>query len=140
MNRSPYSESFTLAHEQITAYGSIQGAGAAAPTIPSTTFSATSSIGWQAVTDNFVSAVAGDITRSGVGVYTIKFKDNIPTIMDITANVWGTDGKWSQNTDYNPTTRVLSLKIFAAGGAAADLATTDFVKFTITGRLSVPPT
>lgn len=135
MNRSPYSESFTLAREQITAYGSVQGAGAAAPVIPTTVFSATSSIGWQSVLDNFVSGVAGDIARSGVGLYTVKFKENIPVILDITVNVWGPNGNYATNTDYNPTTRILSFKTFQPNGTAADIAATDFVKFTITGKL-----
>lgn len=137
MNRVPYSESFTISREVITAFGAVQGAGAAAPTIPSTTFSATSSLNWMSVINNFVSAVAGDITRSGVGIYTVKFKDNIPVIFDVTVNVWGTTGLWSQNTDYNATTRVLTFNVRASGGALADMTTSDFAKFTITGSLAV---
>jgi hypothetical protein len=139
MNRSPYAESFQMSPEVVTFFGSVQGAGAAIPVIPTTTQSTTSSIQPMTAANNYVSGTSGDITRSGVGVYTLKLKDSIPVILDIAPNIWGTDGKWCQITDYNPTTRIVSLKVFAAAGAAADLASTDNLKLTITGQLSVFP-
>ncbi len=136
MNRSPY-PSGCMSYDTITFFGSVQGAGAAAPTIPTTTLSKTSSIQPMKAEDNFVSAVAGDIVRSGAGVYTIKLKDSIPVVLDIQPNVWGTDGKWAQLTDYDPSTRIISIKSYNAAGAATDLATTDNLKLTIIGRQGV---
>lgn len=135
MNRSPEAFAYAMSRNMLTFFGSVQGAGAAAPVIPTTTLSPTSSIQPMKAEDNFVSPVAGDITRSGVGVYTIKLKDGIPYVLDIGCPVWGTDGKYAQITDYNPTTRVISVKTFSAGGAAADLAATDNLKLAIVGRM-----
>lgn len=135
MYRSP-NPVFGMPRELVIFFGSVQGAGAAAPTIPTTVFSSTSSILYMAAEDNFVSGVAGDIVRSGAGVYTIKLKDGIPIVFDIVPMIWGTDGKWAQMTDYNPSTRILTVKTFNAAGAAADIATTDTLKLTILGRLS----
>jgi hypothetical protein len=137
MNRSPEPIGFTMHRDQLTFYASVQGAGAAAPVIPTTTLSATSSIQPMMAADNFASPTAGDIVRSSAGVYTIKLKDGIPYVLDIGVSVWGTDGKWAQMTDYNPTTRVVSVKVYASGGAAADLAATDNLKLAIIGRMSM---
>lgn len=137
MNRSPNNQVYAMPQEMCTFFASVQGNGAAIPVIPTTTLSTTSSIQPMTAADNFASGVAGDIVRSGVGVYTIKLKDGVPVVLDIDPNVWGTDGKWAQMTDYNPATRIMSVKVFSAAGAAADLAGTDNLKFTIYGRLSV---
>ena len=135
MNRTPYAISHTLAREEIRAWGCVQGAAAAAPTIPSTVTSGTASSNWMSALDNFVSSVAGDITRSGVGVYTVKFKDSIPVILNIIPTVWGLDGKPAQPGEYNASTRVLTFRTWAGATVATDLATTDFVHFSITGKL-----
>lgn len=137
MQRTKYTDGGCMSVDAITFFGSVQGAGAAAPVIPTTTLSTTSSIQPMKPQDNFVSSVAGDIVRSGVGVYTLKLKDGLPVIFDIGANVWGTDGKFAQVTDYNPSTRVLSVKTYSSVGAAADLAATDNLKLTIVGSNSV---
>lgn len=117
--------------------GSVQGAGVAIPVIPTTTLSVSSSIQPMTAADNMVSGTAGDITRSGAGVYTLKLKDSLPVILDIIPNIWGTDGKQAQLTDYVPSTRILTVKVYTAAGVAADLAATDNLKLTIFGRLSV---
>jgi hypothetical protein len=137
MNRTPYPISQTLAREEIRAYGCVQGAVGAAPVIPSTVTSGTSSIGWMSALDNFISGVAADLVRTGAGVYTVKLKDNIPVILDIIPTLWGADGKQVQMTDYNPTTRVLSFKTFTSAGIAADIVATDFIRFVIIGKLVV---
>ena len=136
MNRSPYPD-VSMSLEQCSLWASVQGAGAAAPTIPTTTLSLTSSIQPMTPQDNYASTVAGDITRSGVGLYTVKLKDSLPIILDILPNVWGTDGKQAQMTDYNPTTRVIIVKTYTSAGVAVDLASTDNLKFNILGRLSI---
>jgi hypothetical protein len=137
MLRTLYSESFTVSREVVVAFGSVQGNGTNPPTIPTTTFSATSSLSFMSATNNFVSSTAGDITRTSAGIYTVKFKDTIPVVFDISVNVWGTSGMWSQDTDYNPTTRVLTFNTRNAGGTLTDITTAEFVKFTITGSLAV---
>ena len=137
MNRSPYEYFGVMSREGCLFFASVQGAGAAAPTIPTTTLSLTSSIQPMTAEDNFASAVAGDIVRSGAGVYTVKLKDSVPVILDLIADVWGTDGKKAQMTDYNPQTRVISVKTYNAAGTATDLASTDNLKFVIIGKLSV---
>ncbi len=136
MNRSGYNQLQSMSQDTCFVFGSVQGAGAAIPVIPTTTLSTTSSIQPMTAQDNFISGTAGDITRSGAGVYTLKLKDGLPIILNITADVWGTDGKFAQLTDYNPSTRVVSIKTYTAAGVAADLASTDNLKLTIIGRLS----
>lgn len=136
MNRSPSTMLFSMSSELCIFFASVQGAGAAIPTIPTTTMSTTSSIQPMTAQDNYASGVAGDIVRSGVGVYTIKLKDSCPIVLSIIPTVWGTDGKSAQMTDYNPATRIMSVKTYSAVGAAADLATTDNLKFTVLARLS----
>lgn len=137
MNRSPECTLFSMSRETCIFFASVQGAGAAIPTIPTTTLSTTTSIQPMTAQDNFASGVAGDIVRSGAGVYTIKLKDSCPVVLDIDPNIWGTDGKWAQMTDYNPATRIMSVKTYNTAGAATDIATTDNLKFTLLCRLSV---
>lgn len=139
MNRSPYDVSYQMSPEVCNFIACVQGAGAAAPVIPTTVFSATSSKGYMTAANNFASGVAGDIVRSGVGVYTVKLKDGLPVVIDLGANVWGPNGTWATILDYNPTTRVVSVNTWAAGGAAADLAATEFLRLSITGQMSVFP-
>lgn len=136
--RGLYSESFTSCLEQATIFGLIQGAGAAVPVVAGITFSASSSKSFMPRTVNWISLIAADITRSGVGVYTAKLVDSLPYVIDITPAVWGPSGTWASIVDYNPTTRVISFQTFAAGGAAADLAATEFLRFTVTGSQTVP--
>jgi len=142
MNRSE-NLAYAMPYEQITLFGKIQGQAAAAPIRAPTLFSATSSAGFMHSSNNFVSTVAADVTRSGVGAYTVKFSDGLPVVLDIDIRVSSTtgaaaykDGYW---TDYNPTTRVLTFGTnLATTGAATDLLTTDFVTFVITGQKNVP--
>jgi hypothetical protein len=128
-----------MSPEATTFMAMVQGAGAAAPVIPSTVHSNTTAKLQATAANNFASGVAGDITRSGVGVYTIKLKDGLPEILDIGPNVWGPNGTWSTILDYNPQTRVVSVNTWAAGGAAADLAATEMLRLTISGQMSVFP-
>ncbi len=138
-SRSLYSESFSSIQELSTTYGMIQGQGAVAPVVAPTTFSATSAKGFMSRSINWISLVPTDITRSGVGVYTAKFVENMPYVADLTPSIWGPSGLWGTIIDYNPTTRVVSFQTFAAAGAAADLTVNDFLRFTITGSFTVPP-
>lgn len=137
MNRSPEAQVYSMSKETCFLIASVQGAGAAAPTIPTTTLSVSSSIQPMAATDNFASGVAGDITRSGAGAYTIKLKDALPVILNMIPVVWGTDGKLCQIVDYVPNTRVVSVQVRSAAGAAADLASTDNLKILVIGKLTV---
>lgn len=134
---------YAMPYEQITMFAKIQGQAAAAPIRCPTTFSATSSAGFMAASHNFVSLTATDITRSGVGAYTAKLRDGLPIVLDIDIRIWSTAGaatyKDGYVTDYNPTTRVITFGTsLSTSGAAADLATTDFLTFIITGTKSVP--
>lgn len=138
-SRSLYNESFSSILELATIYGMIQGQGAAAPIVAPVTFSATSSKSFMPRSINWVSLVAADITRSGAGVYTAKFVENMPYVADITPAIWGPSGLWGSIVDYNPTTRVVSFQTFAAAGAATDLTTNDYLRFTVTGSFTVPP-
>lgn len=127
--------------EHVTLYAKIQGAGAAAPVRAPTTPSATSSIGFMHASHNFVSLTATDIVRTGAGAYTLKLRDSLPVILNVTAECWGpaATGKDIVIQDYNPTTRVLTFASnLESSGAATDLAAADFVVFTITGTKSVP--
>lgn len=139
MNRSPYDVGGNMSPDACSFVACVQGAGAAAPVIPTAVFSGTSAKGYMTAANNFASAVAGDITRAGVGQYTIKLKDGLPVNLDIAPNVWGPSGTWATIVDYNPTTRVVSILVWAAGGAAADLAATEFLRLSVAGQLSVYP-
>ncbi len=139
MNRSEYRQYASMSPDSVTFNGLIQGAGAAIPVVAPTTFSATSAKGYATLANNFVSRVATDITRSGVGAYTVKFVDSIPVVFDIDANVWGPNGTTATISDYNPTTRVVTLLTWGPTGTAADLAATEVLRFTVWGQLSVFP-
>ena len=141
MNQSE-NQSFAMPFEQITMYAKIQGAGAAAPVRAPTTFSASASSGYMHASNNFVSLTAADITRAGVGDYTAKLRDGLPVVLDIDARCWSTNAATAKDVyvrEYNPTTRVITFGVnLATSGAVADLASTDFVVFTIVGQKSVP--
>jgi hypothetical protein len=143
-----FSESFQAIENQVTFYGMLQGGGAGnKPVAVSTTPSLTSSNFMQAST-NFVSQAAADITRSATGAYTAKFRTagaapnagSPPVILDITISIQGTtgSGNWGTWSDYNQATGVLTFNVWAAGGAAVDLPTTDFVRFTFTAQNTTP--
>ncbi len=140
MNQSE-NVSYAMPPEQITFYAKIQGAGAAAAVRAPTTYSATSSIGFMHASNNFAPTVATDIVRTGAGAYTMKLRDSLPVILNITAECWGpaATGKDIVIVDYNPTTRVLTFgSNLESTGAATDLAAADFVIFTIIGMKSIP--
>lgn len=129
--------------EMITFFAKIVGTGGTAPVRAPTTFSATSSAGYMAASNNFISLTAADITRSGAGAYTAKLRDGCPVVLDIDIRIWSTTGaaayKDGYITDYNPTTRVITFGTsLATTGAAADLLATDFLTFIITGQKGVP--
>lgn len=92
--------------------------------------------------NNFAPLVATDITRAGVGDYTMKLRDGLPVVLDIDARVWSNSAATAKDIyirDYNPTTRVITFGTnLATTGAVADLAATDFVVFTIVGMKSIP--
>lgn len=136
MDRSPNSPPVHMSPGTCLFHGSVQGAGAAIPVIPTTTHSVSTSKHPMSAQNNYVSGTAGDITRGGVGTYTLKLKDSLPVILDIVPNVWGADGKSCQIVDYVPSTRIVSVQVYNAAGAAADLASTDNLKLTIIGQLS----
>jgi hypothetical protein len=138
MNQSE-NPAYAMPIEFVVFFAKVQGQGAAAPIRCPTTVSATSWRSFMLASNNFVSTVATDITRSGVGVYTAKLRDTFPSILDIDAGVAGNDGKQIQVTDYNPSTQVISFTTYAmVGGAAVDLASTDFVTFTISAQKLKP--
>lgn len=141
MNRTEHL-AYALPYEQITLYGKIQGQAAAAPIRAPTTPSATSSAGFMFSSHNFISTVAADITRAGVGDYTAKLQDGLPVVLDIDGRVWSTTAAAAKDVyirDYNPTTRVITFGTnLATTGAVVDLLTTDFLVFTIVGTKGIP--
>lgn len=140
MNQSEF-PSYAMAQEQITMFAKIQGAGGVAPVRAPTTFSATSSIGFLPASLNWVSTTATDIVRTGAGAYTMKLRDGLPLVLNVTGECWGpaATAKDIVVQDYNPTTRVLTFASnLESSGAATDLAAADFVVFTIIGTKGVP--
>lgn len=137
MKRSGYSESEQGSPDVFSFTAMVQGAGAAAPVIPSTVHSNTVAISYMTAANNW--ALAGGIARGAVGVYTVTLKDLLPEIFDIGPNVWGPNGTWATITGYNQSTGVISVNTWAAGGAAVDLQAAEFLRFTITGQKSVLP-
>lgn len=142
MNQSENPAS-AMPYDHLVFYAKIQGQGAAAPIRAPSTFSATSMASYMHASNNYVSPVAADITRSGVGAYTAKLRDGLPVVLDIDGRVNATTGAAAAKdvyvVDYNPTTRVITFGTnLATTGAAVDLLTTDFLTFVISGQKSVP--
>lgn len=137
MNRSE-NLATAMPYEMITLFAKFTGAGAAALTVASTTFSATVSKSFLHRSNNFASTTASDHTYVGTGSYTVKLSDAPPNILAIIPSVMGTDGKKATLTAYNPTTRVASILTWDVTGVATDLATTDSLTLTIMGTKSVP--
>lgn len=82
---------------------------------------------------NACSALAAEIpTRSGAGLYVVTYGAQFKVFKILAADgpVMGTAGMWAQVSAINEATRQLTLKVFNAGGAAADLATTDLLIIT----------
>ena len=141
-NVNAYALSYTTMAEQITMYGMLQGQGAAAPIIPPTATSNTSSAGFCQASLNCLSTTASDHVRTSAGNYTTKIQPTTPTrvpplIFDVGINVWGTTGLWASIVDFNPSTGVLTFKTFSAAGSATDMATTDFAHLTFTCQQSI---
>lgn len=134
MNRSGYEISFDMSQEAMRFIGVLQGAGAAIPVIPTTVLSTTSSKLNCAASNNFIQSA----TRAGVGSYTATLKDSCPVALEIGVSVWGPNGTRATISDYNPTTRVVTFLTWAAGGAAADLAATECVRFLFSMQNVVP--
>lgn len=89
---------------------------------------------------NVLSLVAAEIpTRSGVGAYVITVDPSFQLAqwLDAPASVFGTTGAWAQVSLLNAATRQLTVKVFAAAGAAADLAVGDLLVIDIKGRDSL---
>lgn len=140
MNESE-NQAYAMPREHLTFYAKIQGAGAAAPVRAPTTVSATSAIGFMHTSNNYCSPVAADIARSGAGVYTMKLRDSVPVVLNISGDVWGpaATAKNLVIQDYNPTTKVVSFTTnLESTGAATDLASADFVIFEIKGQKNLP--
>lgn len=134
MDRSPYAVS-DISPETCHTQACVQGAGAAAPVIPSTVHSNTSSIGYMTAANN--QALAGGIVRTGVGAYTITLKNKLPEILHIDPTVWGPNGTTATIADYNQTTKVVTVLTWAPGGAAVDLANTEFLRLALKGQTTV---
>ena len=111
----------------------VNGAGAAAPTLPP---------GLTAVQPDFpaacsvISRLAAEIpTRAGVGSYVITVDPSfkLANWLECPVEIYGTVGAWGQVSLLSAATRQITLKTFAAAGAAADLAIGDLCVMTITG-------
>jgi len=76
------------------------------------------------VAANALSRVAAEApTRSGVGTYaiTVDLSFLVPAYATMHVDVFGAAGVWGQVANWNPKTRVINVRTFAAGGAAVDL-------------------
>lgn len=74
---------------------------------------------------NTLSVVAAEApTRSATGVYviTVGAAFQVPAWLMPVAEVYGTVGVWAQCGPWNAKTRQVTVHVFAAGGAATDLA------------------
>lgn len=142
MNQSE-NQAYAMPSEVVIFYGKLVGAGAAAPVRATNAFSATSAASTSFASNNFISPVAADTTRSGVGLYTTKLRDSFPVVNWIEGMVWSTTGAAAAKDvfifDYNPTTRVITFGVnLATTGAAVDLLATDFLTFKIDGQKNIP--
>jgi hypothetical protein len=86
---------------------------------------------------NALSRNAAEVpTRSGVGLYVVTYDIafTIPQIHTCLAEVFGASGVWGQIAAWNAATRQISVRTFAAGGAAVDLLATDGLVIDVASR------
>jgi hypothetical protein len=83
-----------------------------------------------------LSTLAAEIpTRTSAGVYTVTVAAQWRMFawMTIETEIMGTGGLWGQVSAFSPTTGVITLRTFAAAGAATDLTSADLAVLTIAG-------
>ena len=78
-------------------------------------------------------------TRTSAGVYVVTYDYDftVPIILDAPCDVYGTVGLWAQVSAWQPSTRQLTVNVFAAGGTPTDLAgstTPDFLLIKVQAR------
>lgn len=114
----------------------VTGAGAAPPVLP--TDSAVQP-GYPRKSNVLSTVTAEAPTRSGVGAYVITVDPSFKLAqwLDAPASVFGTTGAWAQVSVMSAANRTLTVKVFAAAGAAADLAVGDLLVIDIKGRDSL---
>lgn len=127
----------------------VQGAGASAPVAPpgvaywGKNAAGTQVYDWH-VKANALSRKASEVpTRTSAGVYVITYDYDftVPIILDVPCDVYGTPGVWAQVSSWQPSTRQLTVNVFAAGGTPTDLAgstTPDFLLMKVQARDTSP--
>lgn len=116
-------EEKALENDVVVVTASVLGAGAAAPTVPTTH-----------------KHVVASVTRSGVGVFVIQLKDKakFPTLLGPVGKpcVVGADGRQGDITAIDPDAGTIAIACRDATGAADDLEATDQLYVTVRYRNS----
>lgn len=121
-------------NDVVSMFIALAGAGASAPTVPANGDSPPS---FPTIANVPLSRVTAEApARSGVGVYTCTLDDKYKAkqFLCMSVDIIGTAGLWGQVSNYNATTRVITFRTFAAGGAATDLAVGDLAVISINMR------
>jgi hypothetical protein len=111
----------------------VNGAGAAAPVAPAGLTAVQPDYPVQA---NCLSRLAAEIpTRSGVGVYVLTFGADfkLQNLLNASVELFGAAGGWGQVSLLSAANRQITLRTFAAAGAATDLLSTDLCIVTLCG-------
>lgn len=122
----------------------VMGNGAAAPVAPpgaAYPFADGSTADYKKSCNALSTAAAEVPTRSGTGLYVITYDATftVAQILDALPEVYGASGVWAQVASWNPRLRTITVRVFAGGGAAIDLVSTDLLVIDICARDSTAP-
>lgn len=112
----------------------VVGAGAAPPVAPAGLVASLTTTPDFPVKANALSRLATEIpTRTGTGVYTITYDASfsVARILNTPVDVYGVAGIWAAVTSVVVATRVITVSVFNAGGAATDLTNQNLLVLSI---------
>lgn len=117
----------------------VMGNGAAAPIAPPSNaypFADGSTADYKKSCNSLSLAASEVPTRSGTGLYVITYDVSfrVANILACLPEVYGASGVWAQVASWNPATRQVSVRVFAANGSAVDLLSTDLMVLDICAR------
>jgi hypothetical protein len=106
---------------KVDCFGQLVGAGAAPPTVPTTTAAGDLPAGTNAI----IASGTGAPARSGAGAYTATLKPRVlpmPVLLQPEISIISATGKQAAITSFNPTTGAIGILISTPAGVAADAA------------------
>jgi hypothetical protein len=121
MDISPYFAR-SVHHEEVVYTGWVVGAGASAPTIPTSN-------------DNLVESTA----RTSEGLYVITFREGVPKILHVIPTIEAASGLFKQVyvVSKSISARTVTVQVMLAnGGGVDDIETTDTLYMTVRSRIA----